>query len=372
MNTDKHRLTEAQGAEEFRVYPCSSVALNRKSGSALIMVLAVVVVLAVLITSFGSDMKSEMKSAGGHYDEALNFQLARSAIALARMELARKNTSLYADDYGNAFFITGNEDYESQIEEMMLYRQGLDVGRGLASYRIIHKPNALDPNKVSHNDWHRLLEVACGIEEGEERNALVDAFHDWIDTDNLARANGAEADFYEALDIPQHVKNAPVSSYEEILLIYGFTPEMLYGYNTPVRIEDNMLVGGGLLRYFIGDNSLEAQASRKYIIDGVLPAKAAERRDDRERFRKVDRKPEHLYLIAQGFVPENPIDEDELYLEDEDEQLPEPVYQSRHIILVRLVQSKDTYRIDDLLENAGAETIERILAYGVPEEDSFL
>ena len=40
------------------------------------------------------------------------------------------------------------------------------------------------------NAWHRLLEVACGIEEGEERNALVDAAMDWIDVDNLARANG--------------------------------------------------------------------------------------------------------------------------------------------------------------------------------------
>lgn len=344
-------------------------AMDSRSGSALIMVLAVVVVLAVLITSFGTDMRSEVKAAGGHYEEALNFQLARSALALARMELNRRNTSLYSDDYGNAFFVAGNEDHESQIEEMMLYRQGLEIGRGLASYRIIHKPNALDPNKVSVNDWHRLLEVACGIEEGEERNALVDAFHDWIDTDNLARANGAEKEFYQELEPPRHARNAPVSSHEEILLVHGFTPEMLYGYNNPVRIEDNMLVGGGLLRYLVGDNSLEARASRRYIIDGIIPAEAARRRDDRERFRKVEQKPEHLYLIAQGFVPDDPMDGDELYFEDEDEQMPEPVYQSRHIILMRLEWSKDEYRIGDLLENAGAETIERILAYGLPEAE---
>ncbi len=348
---------------------------SNKQGSALLMVLAVVVVLAVLITTFGVDMKSEVKAAGGHYDEALNFQLARSGFALARMELNRKNTALYSDDFGNAFFVRTAEEYESEIEEMMLYRQGLDVGRGLASYRIIHKPNALDPNKVSPNDWHRLLEVACGIEDGEDRNALVDAFHDWIDTDNLARANGAEADFYQALDVPRHVKNGPVSSYEEILLIYGFTPEMLYGYNNPVRIEDHMLVGGGLLRYFIGDNSSEARASRKYIIDGVIPSEPTERPDDRDRFRKVAQKPQHLYLIAQGFVPEDATSGGEDYEFEEvndDEQLPEPTYRSRHIILARLELQQGQYRIDDLLENAGAETIERILAYGIPKEDDFL
>ncbi|WP_372808332.1 hypothetical protein [Pontiella sp.] len=346
------------------------MASNRKSGSALIMVLAVVVVLAVLITGFGADMKGEVKAAAGHYDEALNFQLARSAFALARMELNRKDTSFYSDDYGNAFFVKDAKDYESEIEEMMLYRRGLEIGRGLAAYRILYKPNALDPNEVSHNDWHRLLEVACGIEEGEERNALVDAFHDWIDTDNLARANGAEAEFYQSLEPPRHVKNGPVSSYEEILLVNGFTPEMLYGYNHPVRIDDNMLVGGGLLRYFIGDNSPEAKASRKYIIDGIVPAEAADRRADRQRFRKVEQKPKNLYLIAQGYVPENALDEDDLYLEDDEEgQQTEPVYRSRHIILVRLVLSQNTYRIDQMLENAPAENIERILAYGVPGEE---
>ncbi|VGO16982.1 hypothetical protein PDESU_05576 [Pontiella desulfatans] len=344
---------------------------TQKSGSALIMVLAVVVVLAVLITGFGSNMKGEVKAAGGHYEEALNFQLARSAVALARMELNRKNTTLYSDDFGNAFFIAGKEDYESQIEEMMLYRQGLEIGRGLASYRIIHKPNALDPNEVSQNDWHRLLEVACGIEEGEERNALVDAFHDWIDSDNLTRANGAEEEFYQDLDRPRHVKNGPLSNYEEILLVHGFTPEMLYGYNNPVRIEDNIMVGGGLLRYFIGDNSPEARASRKYIVDGILPSEPSRRPEDAQRFRQVQQKPEQLHLVAQGFVPDDPFhgEEDDFNEVEADEQLPEPVYQSRHIILMRLEQSKDAYRIGDLLENAAAETIERILAYGIPEED---
>ena len=342
---------------------------REKSGSALIMVLAVVVVLAVLISGFGVKMKTEVKAASGHYEEALNFQLARSALALARMELNRKGTSLYADEFGNAFFIKNAKDYESEIEEMMLYRTGLEMGRGKVAYRLVYKPSALDPNRVSVNDWHRLLEVACGIEEGDERNALVDAFHDWIDADNLARANGAEADFYQSLDPPRHVKNAPLSSFEEILLVYGFTPEMLYGYNNPVRIEDNMLVGSGLLRYFIGDNSPEGRASRNYIIDGVLPAEPSRNRADQQRYRKVNQPPEKLYLIAQGFMAQ-PIEED-FSLDTEESDLVEPVYESRHIILIQLERTKDSYRIGDLLENAPAEMIERILAYGVPAEQEF-
>lgn len=337
------------------------------------MVLAVVVVLSVLITTFGLDLKSEIKAASGYYDEALDFQLACSAYALARLELTRKNTTLYADDFGNAFFVRNAEGYESEIEELMQYRQGLEMGRGMASYRIIHKPVALDPNTVGQDDWHRLLEVACGIEEGEERNALVDSVLDWIDVDNLARANGAEEEFYRELDPPRHARNAPLTSYEEILLVYGFTPAMLYGYDNPVRIEDNMLVGGGLMRYFIGDNSPEARASRRYILNGVVsPEPPPSRVDGRERFRKVQQLPEHLYLIAQGFVSSDPEygEEGLLDIVGEDGQLPEPAYRSRHVILVRLELSKNGYRIDDLQENAGSETIERLLAYGVPGEET--
>lgn len=354
MNTDKYRK-------------------NRKEGSALIMVLAVAVILAVLIADFGAGMKSELRAAGGLYEGAMNFQLARSALALARLELARKNTDLYADEYGQAFFVTGDGDYETQIAELELYREGYELGRGLASYRIIHKPSAMDPNRVSVNDWHRLLDVACGMEEGEERNELVDAFHDWIDPDNLTRANGAEEEFYQSLEPPRHVKNAPISSYEEILLIHGFTSEMFYGYGNPVRIEDGILVGGGLLRYFLGDNSPEGMASQKYIIDGILPVDTERSRAGEERYRKMGQKPHHLYLVAQGFVPENLGMEEELEFYDEEERKSEPIYLSRHIILLRLVLSEreQTYRIEDLLENAGAEAVERILAHGVPEEDEF-
>ena len=160
MYADRHRLLKEKMQSSICVHLRTSA--GNKNGSALLMVLAVVVVLAVLITTFGVDMKSEVRAAGGHYDEALNFQLARSAVALARMELNRKNTALYSDDFGNAFFVRTAEEYESEIEALMEYRQGLETGRGLASYRIIHKPNALDPNKVSHNDWHWSMPSTTG------------------------------------------------------------------------------------------------------------------------------------------------------------------------------------------------------------------
>ena len=89
---------------------------SSKSGSALVMVLAVASVLAYLVADFGVGMRSELKAASGHIDEAMNAQLARSAIALARLELNRAGTHVYSDERGNTFFVPNQKDYESEIE----------------------------------------------------------------------------------------------------------------------------------------------------------------------------------------------------------------------------------------------------------------
>lgn len=349
---------------------------NAKSGSALIMVLAVGVILVVLIGGFGVDMKGELRGASSFYEETVNHQLARSALALARVEIQRKGARFYADDYGNAYFVSGTEDYEDMIEELSIYREGFELGRGMLSYKIIYKPNALNVNELTPEAWHRLLEVACEIEEGDERTELVDAAIDWIDTDTLQRASGAEEDFYQELDPPRHCKNGKLNQIEELLLVNGFTSEMLFGYDHPARIEDGMIVGGGLYRFFLGDNSPEAKAAVQFIQKGIPPAENQfeEVDEDDVEFREVEDLPSVLYLIAQGFVPEDTglVEEEALastVYEDEEET--EPVIASRHIMLLRLVlpKGKDEYQIEDMMENIGSEMLERVLVYGVPEEE---
>lgn len=338
---------------------------NKKEGSALIIVLAVAVVLTLLIGDFASDLNSELKAAGGNYDEAVNFQLARSALALARLELGNTGAQLYANGHGDAFLVSGTEDYETAIEELQVYRSGYALGRGKLSYRLVHMPGALDPNDLGQNDWHRLLEVACDMDEGEERSALVDCIIDWIDTDAIARAAGMEEADYQRLDVPRHVKNGPLDFPEELLLVNGMTPELLFGYGLPARIEDGMLRGGGLLRYLVGDNSPQGRAAAQYVLSGQLPSGDEPDEEDELEYKQVDTLPEQLYLIAQGFAPEPVEDEGKML----GEATQEPGILSRHIILIRLKLGDGqnaTYAIDDMLENASAEAVGRVLAYGIP------
>ena len=347
--------------------------INPKSGSALLIVLGVMAILSLLVAEFGRGLRADLRASGGFYEEAQNDQLARSALAAAKIELSKPGASLYADATGNVYFVTSDETYDAEITDLAQYRQGMTLGRGKFSYRILTKPNALDINELNADALGRLFEVACGMEEGDERSALVDAILDWIDSDSSPRAYGYEEDFYQTLVPPRHCRNASFTTVEELLLVNGITPDLLFGYGHPVTIEDGLLRGGGLYRFLIGDNCPEAKASVQYIRRGILPSENTTDTADEEAdtFKKVTTLPSVLYLVAEGFVPPATDDKEEPVSETETASPGDLA--SRHIILVKLTlpksaRSAEEYKIDDFYENAAGELLEQVLAYGVPEE----
>jgi DNA uptake protein ComE-like DNA-binding protein len=60
---------------------------------------------------------------------------------------------------------------------------------------------------------------------------VADAIIDWRDTDENPGASGAESDYYQSLQPPYRCKNGPFETVEELLLVKGVTPDLLYGYD---------------------------------------------------------------------------------------------------------------------------------------------
>ena len=58
---------------------------------------------------------------------------------------------------------------------------------------------------------------------------IADAILDWIDEDDVVREYGAEASYYSGLDPPYSPKNGPLETIEELLLVRGVTPDLLFG-----------------------------------------------------------------------------------------------------------------------------------------------
>ena len=61
---------------------------------------------------------------------------------------------------------------------------------------------------------------------------IADAILDWLDKDIEPREYGAEDETYMSLDTPYAAKNGKIESLDELLLVAGMTPELLYGEDT--------------------------------------------------------------------------------------------------------------------------------------------
>jgi hypothetical protein len=58
---------------------------------------------------------------------------------------------------------------------------------------------------------------------------IADSILDWIDTDSDPREFGGEAEIYAGLSPPYTPKNGPLETVEELLLVQGVTPWLLFG-----------------------------------------------------------------------------------------------------------------------------------------------
>ena len=70
---------------------------------------------------------------------------------------------------------------------------------------------------------------------------LAEAVRDYIDIDSLERQDGAEQEYYSALAQPYQIRNGPLATLDELLLVRGFTPALLYGEdaNMNFRLDAN-------------------------------------------------------------------------------------------------------------------------------------
>ncbi len=70
---------------------------------------------------------------------------------------------------------------------------------------------------------------------------LVQGVLDFMDADNAPRPEGAEQEYYDALPQPYLIRNGPLETLDELLLVRGFNPSLLYGEdaNMNFRLDPN-------------------------------------------------------------------------------------------------------------------------------------
>ena len=192
---------------------------NTEQGIALLMVLWILMILMVIVFSFSYMARTEIYATMSFKGGIEKKFLAEAGLERGIMELFYRQfyRSQTIDIEGREIWKTDDTPYQGQ------------VGDGLYTVRITDETAKVDINTVSEVVLKNLF-LNLGV-QAEEVDTIVDSIMDWKDPDDLHRLHGAESDYYMSLPNPYKAKDANFETLEELLLVKGMTPEILYGTN---------------------------------------------------------------------------------------------------------------------------------------------
>ena len=213
---------------------------SRRRGVILIVTIVIVFAIAALALSLGYSMRAE---AG----------IAANAAAGRQAQLAERAAEQYVLA---ALAATTDDDTGQPLNSLdQGYWSNVPVGGGAGGRFWIVRPDYNDPNlppfglveesaKIDLNtvDFPRLMKLP-GMTE-----PLAASIIDWRDADDdPTEGVGSESQQYQGKSPAYRCKNAPFETVDELLLVDGMTPELLYGPGDqpPLGLADSAS-GGGL------------------------------------------------------------------------------------------------------------------------------
>jgi type II secretory pathway component PulK len=192
------------------------ISRQKREGTVLIVTIWIVMVLASLSIVFSQYVRVEAMAAINHIAEVTAEAAADGAIQYAFAQMNASDTS--------------SVSYTSNPYE------AVEAGQGLF---WILRPNLEDDKtydfgladeaaKINLNtaSLEMLLKLPSMTSE------LASSIIDWRDGNQEISTGGAESEYYLLLPEPYYCKDAPLETVEEVLLIKGGSPEVLYGEDT--------------------------------------------------------------------------------------------------------------------------------------------
>jgi general secretion pathway protein K len=248
---------------------------SRERGIALLLVLWIFMILGVLALDFARYMRDDAMAAVNLADETRGYYLALAGLNRALYEaeqaLAEESDGGGASP-GSARVGAGGRSLEDDDDEDEDEDEDRGAGGGMSGGGLDgddEEEGALGRLGPADGQWHegefaggrfavrmtdeggrislntadeallarvvRSLVRGGGATTGIDRRTeaavegVVDAILDWRDPDDLERMSGAESEYYLARRAPYRAKNGWFDSPEELLLVKGITPALLYG-----------------------------------------------------------------------------------------------------------------------------------------------
>jgi len=183
-------------------------------GLILVAVLWIVVLMTSIVAIVGQTSRLNMKMSGAALDETRCRWACRAGTEMA---IALLNEDLRDTDCLMDLWSDNDEDLNDVPLERCQYR-----------VRVTDEAGKLNINTATK-------EQLMGLPYMESQ--IADAILDWRDGDGNPRAEGAEVGYYENLPFPYTIRNGPLKTIRELLLVKGMTKDLLYGEDTNLNDE---------------------------------------------------------------------------------------------------------------------------------------
>lgn len=242
---------------ERRINPRKRKFQRPRDGFFLLLVLVVVAVATLAVYTFTETMIVMDDAA---YLESSGIQSQMSVESSAAMLQVLLSSSREQQDslgglYQNPAIFAAQpiapEGGAGGVEAFTILASGMDSSGRAAGvrYGLVDESTRLNVNTLAVLDANHtailagMLSVTQNTTDAEIENVAVsmllalpgmtvdvaEAILDWIDIDDEPREFGAESETYATLPQPYQPANGPITSVDELLLVRGVTPTLMYG-----------------------------------------------------------------------------------------------------------------------------------------------
>jgi DNA uptake protein ComE-like DNA-binding protein len=214
---------------------------QERRGVVLITVLVVVVVLTLAAYQYSEYMQAEYTAAHSHAKMAQTKAFAMSGVNSVAVMLSNSdffNNTLNGNPYDNPQYF---QDILVQ-DDPNPKRRGRFSIIGLVSpdepqfstqpylFGAVDEAGKINLNALLELDKTGNIGQQILLQLPNMTEDIANSILDWMDPNTSSpRSNGAKDEYYMNLTPPYHCKNGPFDSLEELLLVKGVTPQLLYG-----------------------------------------------------------------------------------------------------------------------------------------------
>jgi general secretion pathway protein K len=267
---------------------------RNERGMALLITIMTVALLVAVTVQYHKTTWNKFLAAHNFQRSVQLTTIAESGMNIAVTVLQNDAAKNDTDSFLDSWALLANEQFDGLFPTGTLKIRIDDLSGRLPINNLVGKKGdgqkGVDTSIETESReilFRLLLSGAFPVDDETQARGIVDAIIDWIDADDNESDYGAENSYYQSLEQPYACRNQPLQYIEELLLIRGVTPALLFGSDKAPGLVDYLTVYGT-------DGKINLNTAPPLLIQNLEPLISDELIEKFDNFRKDKENAEQL------------------------------------------------------------------------------